>query len=191
MNLEAHKTDDRRVRRTRQALAEALISLTLEKGYESITIRDLTERANIGYATFFRHYAGKDALLGDVLEIVLAELLALLQPVSADADPVHVGTLVFQHAQENNKLYRVLLGSHGSSRLLRRVQEVGVQQVLHTFGAKEDSAVPLEVAANHLIVSFLALIEWWLEHDMPYGPARMGEIYSELIMGPTREVAFA
>jgi AcrR family transcriptional regulator len=184
-------TRDRRVHRTRQALTEALISLTLEEGYESISIRDITARADVGYATFFRHYTGKDALLGDVLELVLAELLNLLQPVSAETDPVRVGTLVFEHAQKNSKLYRVLLSSYGSSQLLKRVREVGVQQVLRTFTAKEGSAVPLEVAANHLIVSFLALIRWWLEHDMPYSPARMGEVYSELIMQPTRAVAFA
>lgn len=36
---------DRRVKRTQKALARALIALTLEKGYEAITIRDITDRA--------------------------------------------------------------------------------------------------------------------------------------------------
>jgi AcrR family transcriptional regulator len=48
-------THDRRVKRTQSALAKALIALTLEKGYDAVTIRDITERADIGYATFFRH----------------------------------------------------------------------------------------------------------------------------------------
>jgi AcrR family transcriptional regulator len=39
---------DRRIRRTQHLLAQALIALTLEKGYEAVTIRDLTERADIG-----------------------------------------------------------------------------------------------------------------------------------------------
>src|SRR5437879_11312519 len=47
---------DRRVKRTQKALARALIELTLEKGYEAITIRDITDKAEVGYATFFRHY---------------------------------------------------------------------------------------------------------------------------------------
>ncbi len=46
---------DPRVQRTQTALAKAMIALTLERGYAAITIRDLAERAGIGYATFFRH----------------------------------------------------------------------------------------------------------------------------------------
>ncbi|HEY7418111.1 MAG TPA: TetR/AcrR family transcriptional regulator, partial [Ktedonobacteraceae bacterium] len=71
---------DRRVRRTQQLLAKALIALTLEKGYEAVTIRDITERADIGYATFFRHYHDKDELLRGVLDVVLTELTDLLCP---------------------------------------------------------------------------------------------------------------
>lgn len=86
---------DRRVRRTQHLLAKALIDLTLEKGYETVTIRDITERADIGYATFFRHYHDKDELLKDVLEVVLTELIDLLSPAIPDADATTVGYLLF------------------------------------------------------------------------------------------------
>ena len=42
--------------RTRQAMADALVALALELGYDNFTIRALTKRANVGYATFFRHF---------------------------------------------------------------------------------------------------------------------------------------
>src|SRR5437762_14310178 len=71
---------DRRVRRTQHLLARALIALTLEKGYEAVTIRDITERADLGYATFFRHYHDEDELLEAFLEVVMAELIDLLHP---------------------------------------------------------------------------------------------------------------
>src|SRR5690606_12454565 len=59
---------DARVRRTRRRLQDALVALVLERGYEAVTIRDVAERADVGYATFFRHYASKEALLLDLLE---------------------------------------------------------------------------------------------------------------------------
>ena len=68
------ESQDRRIKRTQQLLAKALIALTLKKGYEAVTIRDITEHADIGYATFFRHYSSKDALLRDVSDVVLADL---------------------------------------------------------------------------------------------------------------------
>lgn len=47
------QNDDRRIRRTRRALANALIELATNRPYKSITIRDITDKADIGYATFF------------------------------------------------------------------------------------------------------------------------------------------
>src|SRR5437660_3409771 len=103
---------DRRIRRTQQLLAKALIALTLEKGYEAVTIRDITERADIGYATFFRHYHDKDELLQDVMDVVLAELIEFLHPAIPEADPTAVGTLLFRYIQDKSEVMRVLLRSH-------------------------------------------------------------------------------
>lgn len=192
---------DRRVRRTRQLLAEALISLVLEKGYEDVTIRDVTGRADVGYATFFRHYGGKEALLRDVLEVVLDDLLRLLQPRQVGDDPLTVGEALFRYVGQNAEVCRVLLGDGASTALMRRVVEVGTRGVLDQnaptdkpglrgAGGVQSGAVPAEVAAHHLVVSSIALIRWWLEHGMPYPPGRMGEIYHDLIERPTLAVAF-
>src|SRR5437879_10701472 len=103
---------DRRVRRTQHLLARALIALTLEKGYETVTIRDITERADIGYATFFRHYRDKEELLEDVLDVVLAALIDLLCPATPGADPTAFGLLLFRYVQAHSALVRLLLGCH-------------------------------------------------------------------------------
>jgi AcrR family transcriptional regulator len=181
---------DRRVRRTQHLLAQALIVLTLEKGYDDVTIREITARADVGYATFFRHYPDKDALLLDVLDVVLDELIGLLQPPIAGDNPEAVGTLLFRYVQQHSELCRVLLGSQGSTLLMRRVQEAGINQVLRQHTPREDSPVPPDIAANHLVAASIALIQWWLDHDMPYPPERMGTIYSELIIRPTQTIAF-
>lgn len=181
---------DRRVKRTQNLLAKALIALTLEKGYEAVTIRDITERADVGYATFFRHYHDKDALLMDVLEVVLEELMALL-PLAPVADPAAVGTLVFRYVQEHGEVCRVLLGSRGSTTLVQRIIEAGTENVLRQHTPLLGASVPIEIAAYHLVASTLALIQWWLEHDMPYPPEQMGNIYHELIVRPTSAIAFS
>ena len=179
---------DRRVRRTQHLLARALIALTLEKGYEAVTIRDITERADIGYATFFRHYRDKDELLQDVLDVVLAELIDLLRPAKPDADPAAVGVLLFRYVQEQNEVIRVLLGSHA---LLQRLIEVATQHAVSDHTPLPDGDVPFEIAAHHIVTSTISLIQWWLDHQMPYPPERMGMIYHELIARPTSAVAFS
>ena len=183
-------TQDRRVKRTQQLLAKALIALTLEKGYDAVTIRDITERADIGYATFFRHYHHKDALLQDVSEVVLAEFKNLL-PMPPGTDAVAIGTTLFHYVQENSNIIRVLLSSRSSTSLVQYIIDIATQDVLNENTPLEGSAVPIEIAAYHLVNSSIALIQWWLEHEMPYAPERMGIIFRELIIQPTRSVAFS
>jgi AcrR family transcriptional regulator len=175
---------DRRVKRTQRLLQNALISLTLEKGYEDVTIRDITDRADVGYTTFFRHFPDKETLLADVLEAMSTEFQTLLTPHSIISSPERMGTLLFEYVEENVDLCRVLLDSTDTMVLLRPVQESGVQEIKTLFRESAPQSIPLELAADHLITSLVMLIRWWLEHEMPFPPDQMGIYASELIIRP-------
>ncbi len=54
---------DPRVKRTRQSLQQAFAELLREKGFQAITIRDITQRAGLNRATFYAHFPDKYALL--------------------------------------------------------------------------------------------------------------------------------
>lgn len=183
------KKSDRRIQRTRQQLSQALIALTLEKGYEAVSIRDITRDAGIGYATFFRHYPDKDTLLIDVLNAFIQELKQLFAQ-SAEPSPAAEGALIFAHVHQQRDLYRILLRGQGTQAILTHVQEISAQEILAFYAPKPDSPIPPDVAANHVAAATMALIKWWLDHDMPYTPAQMGLIYSELIIRPTQAIAF-
>jgi AcrR family transcriptional regulator len=182
---------DRRVKRTNKQLQEALVALTLEKGYDAVTIREITRRAEIGYATFFRHYPDKDSLLADVLESMKDDFIELMQPFSIAAEPVRTGALIFEYVQANRDLCRVLLNSTETMAVLKPLQQIALQEGAlaemrpgdgHEQGAA--SRVPVDVGAYHLMTSLVWLIRWWLDNDMPYPPERMGEIAAELIIKP-------
>ncbi len=179
---------DRRVKRTQNLLAKALIALTLEQGYDAITIRDITQHADVGYATFFRHYHDKDELLQDVLEVVLDELMHVFFASSYQGNPSTDGLLLFRYVQQHSEVIRVLLSSGRASSLIQRIIEAVTQDVLSRQTLVEGGVVPEEIAAYHLITSSITLVQWWLDHDMPYTPERMGEIYHELIIRPTMAI---
>ncbi|MEA2008243.1 MAG: TetR/AcrR family transcriptional regulator, partial [Chloroflexota bacterium] len=101
-------SQDRRIRRTQSLLGQALIALVLEKGYKNITIRDVTDYADIGYRTYFRHYAGLEELFIDVAQEKLDELYDVLILSRADegiANPIATfqksGVTLFKHIQKN------------------------------------------------------------------------------------------
>lgn len=183
-----HLPADLRVRRTRRLLTQALIDLSADHPLEAITVRELTDRAEVGYATFFRHYAGIEELLHGAVDDLRAELFDLLPPLAGDA-PERAGALVFRHVQAQPGLYRLLLGTDRSLGLLDQIVRIGVEGLLNTYEARPDAQVPVDVAAHHFIRSFLNLIDWWLRSGQPHSPERMGEIYRELILRPTEAAA--
>jgi AcrR family transcriptional regulator len=176
-------TTDKRVERTQGRLREALATLILQRGYGMISIRDITAQAGVGYATFFRHYPSKDALLLDLLKRSIQDLATLLPPEEV-ADPAAEGAVIFAHAAENDQLYRILLREEGTRRLLDDIQATAVEEALRRFAGRYESAIPMEILTNHLVASIIALINWWLQNDQPYPAQRMGEIYGQMIMKP-------
>jgi len=78
---------DARVVRTRDALRVAMTELASELPLDSITVRAIAARADVGYATFFRHYPDKEALLADVADKLIREFQALSEePPSAESE---------------------------------------------------------------------------------------------------------
>src|SRR4030067_3389625 len=59
---------DRRVQKTRKLLQDALIELVAEKGYESVTVQEILDKANVGRSTFYAHFQDKDQLLHSILD---------------------------------------------------------------------------------------------------------------------------
>ena len=129
-------------------------------------------------------------MLNDVLETFLEEVVNLVITQAAEQDAQAAGRIVFQHAQKHSELYLLLMASRGSSDLLDRVYEFAAAGISSTAKPRADSEIPFEIAVNHIISSFLGLIAWWLQHGMPYFPERMGQIYADLIMRPTQQLAF-
>jgi AcrR family transcriptional regulator len=173
---------DRRVKRTQRLLSEALFELMLEKGYDNVTIRDLTQRADIAYATFFRHYKSKDEIILRQVDESLGELQKLM-PELRGRFYLHTGTLLFEHMQQNNEFYRRLFESASFSKQLRlRLAENTLMRSRQRLPAGAEPLIPVEIVANHLSASLLALMEWWLANRQPYPPQRMAEIYDQLIV---------
>jgi len=54
---------DPRVRRTRQSIVQAFMKLINQKGFQAISVQDITEQAGINRATFYAHFPDKYALL--------------------------------------------------------------------------------------------------------------------------------
>src|SRR3974390_2047422 len=104
---------DARMRRTRKALQSALLSLLERKHFDQVTIREIAAEAGIGYATFFRHYSSKAALLEELAAEQIGKLMALTLPL-LDAADTRVSCLALcKYVGEHRVLWSALLTGAG------------------------------------------------------------------------------
>lgn len=181
---------DPRVRRTRRLLRDALVSLILEKDFASISIKEITERAEVAYITFFRHYESLDQLLMEVLDEGLGELMTRIETLAKQTDTSNLeteGRLIFEYIGQKADLFRILFKSQSVTRVRKKV----VRNIAAIF---QKSCLPLAqsgnptataLLSNHIATSLLALIEWWLDNKMNPVPAQMGRVYKNLIIDST------
>jgi AcrR family transcriptional regulator len=178
------KRPDRRIQRTRRLLRDALMALILENGYDAVTIQDITDRANLGRATFYLHYRDKEELLLNSLQDIYDELVATVEcdalATNKPGDDDMPGLVAFQHAAQHRDLYRVMLGGQAAAKIEHRIRDYLAEAVkcrMLTLCPEAQLPIPVDLIAQHCAGSMLALIEWWLDHDLPYTPEYMAQTF--------------
>jgi len=191
MGGEGSATIDRRVRRTRELLRRALISLVLEKGYERVTVQDILDRADVGRSTFYAHYRDKEDLLlsgfEELRSMLAAERDSAERAEDGDARFLQLMLMVFQHVEEHRRLGRAMAGNKGAEVAIRALRGVVADLVRENFrthfpGAAEDP-LRLEAAIRFVVSALIGLFTWWLDEDVPYSAEEIHAIFRRLTTG--------
>jgi AcrR family transcriptional regulator len=181
---------DPRVAKTRAALAEAVLALASEKPFADVTITEIAERAGVGYASFFRHYKDKDALLADVADTVVDDLLPIMMPAMLDEDTLTASVALCRFIDENRLVTRALLAGGAETMVRRRIVmrslERSQARVAQTSGVLQAAPVPHELVITHCVAASLGLLSWWLEQGSDISAEAMGDVLNRLVMAPVR-----
>ena len=180
--------EDRRVQRTRKLLEHTLLELIEEKGYESITVQQITDRANMGRATFYLHYHDKEHLLLTTVQKLQEELAQRLRPLCPQELLTEEWTLsekIFQHVAQYRHLYRVLLSERGAAVAKNRLMTYMTQQAEHfvvnaLLETVNEPTVPASFLATYLSGTLYTAITWWLDHQQQKAPEEMGLLVRKL-----------
>jgi len=207
-NDEAPKTD-RRILRSKKALRDALVELIQEKGYDTVSVEEITQRANVGRATFYLHYKDKEELLlEEFIEMAKDRVQALSEiPISvweerdnpveffAENQPMMPLQKVFEHAAENAGLYRVLLRGESAPRIADRIRGIiatSINEIAEATRQKEPIPVKLQVPIDLLAAYFsgalLSSLTWWLNEEQPASPSEMTRMFQSLFFPAVRRI---
>lgn len=186
------KENDRRVRRTRQILREALINLILEKGYDRITVQDIIDRADVGRSTFYAHFRGKDELLLSGFEEFKNASTAEKRNDERAADKFGFDSLkMFQHAHEHRRIYRALAGRSGGDLFLKQMfrqhHEICLEEFRRAVAPEKRDSIETEAAAHFFAGALTSLLTFWLDRNLPLTPEEMNDLFVNLTMNGVRK----
>lgn len=97
---------DRRIGRTRQVLKEGFIAVMREKGFASVSVKDIADRANVNRGTFYIHYPDKYMLLEEIVRERFLQLLGTSLPPNPGWDRDTLSTIIRTVLQCFEKKYR-------------------------------------------------------------------------------------
>lgn len=174
---------DRRVRRTRQLLNDALLALMHERPYDDITVQDILERADVGRSTFYTHFYDKD----DLLLNGFARLHKLFEAHPGQPTPAEPFSLAFfRHVTSYRAEYRALLGNRDGEQVLRQVERFLVarlsERLEHLVPPGSTDEQLRSMVLMHAASALFGLMAWWFEHDRPYSPEQMSVLYSTMVL---------
>jgi AcrR family transcriptional regulator len=174
---------DARVVRTREALRQAMIDLASESPLESITVRAIAARAGVGYATFFRHYVDKEALLADVADVLTVAFLDQVRPLLRQKDRRGAARSLCAFVEDHLPIHQALIAG-GAGETVRAGM---LRQTLETLGRARPQAAddPLdELLLFHLTSAILNLLAWWLRNLDRVNAETMAEIIERTVLTP-------
>ena len=181
------KLEDRRVRRTKQLIKQSLIELMHEKPFKDITVKDITERADLNRGTFYLHYVD----IYDLLSKIEDETLQAIEEMMLDyrckinmPSGYELLDELFSYIEDNRDLFEVLLHSQSEGIFLNKLQ-----YLIKTMGLDLMNMIYKDTSRPHYcyFLSFvlngvLGVTEQWFNNGMDMSSTEMATMIDHFIM---------
>lgn len=176
------KHTDRRITKTKRLIKETLATLLLEKELQTITVKELTDMAEISRSTFYAHYSDvfdlydhmENELLNDLNEIIVT-------------NPTHeyydLYILLIDYVYDNAVIFRSFMNNSRNSRFRNKLADFFEEKyneiVLYEMGTTEitEDWKYISRFINGGIVHILAL---WLENNLSHPKETIFKIIADL-----------
>lgn len=190
MTSQGTRIKDRRIQKTQKLLREALFCLIREKNYDSIVVKDILDRANVGRSTFYMHYGGKDELLVSGMHDMLRSVQLAVAPSSTKRyeKVIWFSLPIFEHIQQQRDTGGTRIGIRGRAIIHEHLQRVLAELIAEEVGKdfqgqrKKEGQIPPDLLVNYVASTFVLVLNWWVESRSPLPPKEINNLFRALIL---------
>ena len=171
---------DRRQKKTRAAIFKALQTLLEKKQYNTITVQEIIDEANIGRSTFYAHFETKDDLLQTLCSDIFYHVFTDLLPQEEDTLDcknleLKLGHILY-HLKENQVNICAIIAADGDGLFMAYFKNY-LTQLFSRYTMLFSREVPEDFLIHHLTGSFAETVKWWVARDMIPDPETVAHFY--------------
>ncbi len=169
---------DRRVKRTKKALKNALLSLLEKKPINEISVTELTTLADVNRATFYFYYTD----LLDMLQQIQNEAYQSFQNILSESN-TSITTIegfteyaenLLNYCKEHEALVKFIIKNDTNNQLYKKIQVL----MLHNIPNSKDTFDvnnPARYSTNFVLNAMVGIIIDWMDEGMKIPPHELAE----------------
>jgi len=179
---------DRRIRRTKKLLKDSLISLMEEKEFKNISVKDITELADLNRGTFYLHYNDTYHLLQDIEDEVLHDFQEMINGYKHSFQPdtlLPVLNPVIHYVADHTAICRILFENSSSTDFLNRfhslIYENGREIIKAMYPQSEETT--MQYFFEYITYGLIGMLKRWLETGKRMPEQKLAELADKAVTG--------
>lgn len=181
---------DRRQRKTREAIFRAFTELLSHKSFNSITVGEIIDAADVGRATFYAHFETKDFLLKEMCRELFCHIF---DSESCECSHKHIFECeapdsvflhLFEHFRRNDNHILDLISCSDNEIFLSyfKAELKGfIEKRDELFVGDKAQSLPHDFLVNHIAAAFVETLRWWVENKLIESPEKVTEYFLNVI----------
>ena len=174
--------EDRRFKKTEKALAEALSKLMMDKKIQSITIRELTETADLHRSTFYKHYTD----IYDLYEqLEMRFFQDINQLISFDSTHSYEDLYInlVEYVYHHSFVYKLFITYSNGLEVQEKMKQLIEKNYLEIWlyeDKKNMITEEMKYFTTYHIQGCLSVLNYWVETNFAYSKKEMLELLQKL-----------
>ena len=175
------KRMDRRQQKTEKLILDSFTQLLMKKNFAHITVKEIIDTANIGRSTFYNHYETKEQLLQSLCVHLFEHVF---QKYTKEADQktnaLQITTHILYHLKDDQNVLAHLLVSESSDLMIYYFKKYILSFTDESFFdayLQQNNEVPKDYLQNHVVTSFIGMVQWWILKGMKESPETMAQYF--------------
>lgn len=194
---------DLRVIKTQQAIKMAVISLIEEKGMDAVTVKDITQKAQINRGTFYAHYQDKfdclekweNEIIHGIQQIAETNALTIQQALNSQAafpETFNLAILMLEYIDQHHDFMRVMLGKNGNLAFQTKLKQIIWEALLqHVIIDDTQFRIPKKYFIAYVASAHVGVIQQWLNQKERESPVTIAHIIAMMTEnGPLEAITF-